>query len=299
MNESLEPGKDSFFVPRIDLLITDKCNMACPMCFGPSQCNLELTCESILRIANMFRNLFGTQTIIISGGEPTLHSQFPDVLTALKEQGFEIALHTNGKAINDLLGTIRETVSRIVLPLDGPEPYVHGVHRGDPEHFATIVGLLRSLELVSGEVQIGTVLTSKNQHCVNELLKFVYETSSLRRNSRLGPLSVRLYRFKPGCKDPVNNNFFFLPEKAFNMIARNLVNKSKYRHMVNHICGYHHEDSKCLLVFPNGDLRVSRGPSTVRVCNVFNCSGKGLKCYLSRYRVDTRPHSLTKAIIGR
>lgn len=298
MNETVGLKEDDPLIPRIDLLITDKCNMKCPLCYAPSPCNLELSCESVLRIANTFRNLFGTSIIVISGGEPTLHSQFTDVLRSLKNEGFEIFLHTNGKAINHLLSVIRQTVSKIVLPLDGPDSYIHGLHRRDPAHFTTILEFLRSLDLVSGQIQIGSVLTSKNQHHVNDLIKLVYETNLFRKERQLTPLSLRLYQFRPDCRNTVNNDLFFLSEKAFNIVAHKIVRENRYRETISHICGYHLEDSKCLLVFPNGDLRITQGPSTTRICNLFDCSDEELKRSLSYYRVDTRPHSLTNEFAG-
>lgn len=85
------------------------CNLACPFCHNPC---LVLDPTSQPRIAEdeLFRFL-STRVgkldgVVVSGGEPTIYCDLPDVLRRMKGMGFAVKLDTNGTfpvKIRDLL----------------------------------------------------------------------------------------------------------------------------------------------------------------------------------------------------
>jgi len=81
----------------IGVEITSRCDLACRHCFnnsgtGPVQ---EL---SIVDLAYLFDQVqeMGIETIRISGGEPTLHPEFPTVVTEAHRRGLRISINTHG-----------------------------------------------------------------------------------------------------------------------------------------------------------------------------------------------------------
>lgn len=75
--------------------ITDQCNVVCNACYkkkGDSNKGLD----EIRRDIDAATTLRQLHTITISGGEPTLHPQLPDVIQMIKERGFHSFLLTNG-----------------------------------------------------------------------------------------------------------------------------------------------------------------------------------------------------------
>ena len=82
--------------------VTDRCNLRCKYCMP--ECGVEkisheniLTYEEILRVANFFAQL-GIKKIRLTGGEPLLRKNLPDLIKNLKKiNGIEIVtLTTNG-----------------------------------------------------------------------------------------------------------------------------------------------------------------------------------------------------------
>lgn len=82
--------------------VTDRCNLRCKYCMP--ECGVEklshediLTFEEILRVANFFAKL-GIKKIRLTGGEPLLRKNLPDLIKNLKNiNGVEIVtLTTNG-----------------------------------------------------------------------------------------------------------------------------------------------------------------------------------------------------------
>src|SRR3954451_9946580 len=86
--------------------ITDQCNLTCPVCYSESSPQ-RLTHRSMEQIEFMLdcvvRNEGEPDVVQISGGEPTIHPQFFDVLDAAKRRPIKhLMVNTNGiKIAND------------------------------------------------------------------------------------------------------------------------------------------------------------------------------------------------------
>src|SRR4051812_43501899 len=83
--------------------ITDQCNLTCPVCYSESSPK-RLTHRSIEQIEFMLdcvvRNEGKPDVVQISGGEPTIHPQFFDVLDAAKRRPIKhLMVNTNGVKI--------------------------------------------------------------------------------------------------------------------------------------------------------------------------------------------------------
>ena len=87
------------------LSVTDRCNFRCPYCmprevFGPHHAFLPrgeiLTFEEIQRLARLFHRL-GVRKVRLTGGEPLLRQDLPDLVAMLAGLGgLDLALTTNG-----------------------------------------------------------------------------------------------------------------------------------------------------------------------------------------------------------
>src|SRR5436190_1216754 len=108
LNASMTAVRDQFHRTPHDLRIsvTDRCNFRCPYCmpkevFGPGYPFLRdpqlLTLAELTRIVRAFRAL-GVEKVRLTGGEPLLRADVPDLVRALKQElGVkEVALTTNG-----------------------------------------------------------------------------------------------------------------------------------------------------------------------------------------------------------
>lgn len=91
------PGKISAIV------FTQGCNFRCPYCHNPElikgnreqeTVNWKLNVSSVIEfLSSRIGKLDG---VVISGGEPTLHSDLPEFIKEIKDLGFLVKLDTNG-----------------------------------------------------------------------------------------------------------------------------------------------------------------------------------------------------------
>ena len=89
--------------PNICLIdITNRCNLTCPICFANASAKgyvVEPTFDQITQIMEHFRSMKPVPAVMlqISGGEPTVRDDLPDIIRKGRELGFtEIMVTTNG-----------------------------------------------------------------------------------------------------------------------------------------------------------------------------------------------------------
>ena len=93
---------DNYYFPRMNLMITGKCNLNCLHCFNAKDnapLNTELSYEDVINILDQAREI-GIQAFTITGGEPLVHPRFLDIVRAIYERDmFVFELNTNGLLI--------------------------------------------------------------------------------------------------------------------------------------------------------------------------------------------------------
>ena len=97
---------DNYYFPRMNLMITGKCNLNCLHCFNAKDnapLNTELSYENILNILDQARDI-GIHAFTITGGEPLVHRHFLDIVRAIYERDMYIfELNTNGLLVNQAM----------------------------------------------------------------------------------------------------------------------------------------------------------------------------------------------------
>ncbi len=136
--------------------IDERCNLHCAHCFvsatrdGTTMLFEQITDVLIPRLAEC-----RVERVTLTGGEPTIHPRFLDVVRAFRQAGMQVGVCTNattldGRQIGELqqIGGVHCNVS-----LDGFRPESHGKFRGNQGSFATTVATVRALaraELLQG-----------------------------------------------------------------------------------------------------------------------------------------------------
>ena len=94
---------DNYYFPRMNLMITGKCNLNCLHCFNAKDnapLNTQLSYEEIINILDQAKDI-GVLTFTLTGGEPLVHPRFLDIVRAIYERDmFVFELNTNGLLIN-------------------------------------------------------------------------------------------------------------------------------------------------------------------------------------------------------
>ena len=121
-----------------EIEVTWRCNQSCPVCFmsagkiAPDP-SLE-TIENMLQTIQYYEK--GQATLQITGGEPTIRDDLPDIIKLACLTGFDtIELNTNGLVLGkdrEFLRSLKEAgLTNIYLQFDGLEPETTHVLRGD------------------------------------------------------------------------------------------------------------------------------------------------------------------------
>jgi pyruvate formate lyase activating enzyme len=100
------------------------CSFRCPYCHNPQLVDPARYTDLIpqIEVLDFLAARRGQlQGVVLSGGEPTLHEDLPDFLTAVRELGFSTKLDTNGSN-PDLLSNILERglVDYIAMDIKAP-----------------------------------------------------------------------------------------------------------------------------------------------------------------------------------
>ena len=123
---------------RLSVELTNICNLHCSYCLRDEDAlyhtpanflSLDLLQEIIIKS----RKLFGITTVSFTGGEPTLHPQFSEILQLVQANELQMVLVTNGWHFQRVWPSIllhRQAVSSIGFSLDGITRESHDGWRG-------------------------------------------------------------------------------------------------------------------------------------------------------------------------
>ena len=78
------------------------CNLNCPWCDTDVRRRFSASLDEILKELGQYR----ARSVILTGGEPTLVKEMPELVAALKAKGYWIGVETNGTADADWLGFV-------------------------------------------------------------------------------------------------------------------------------------------------------------------------------------------------
>lgn len=158
------------------LSITDVCNFSCEYCLPDGyQCESDrdfLSLEEIKIVAQGFAEL-GTSKIRITGGEPSLRKDLPEIISACKQTyGIEhVAITTNGyKLPSHLPDWIDAGIDSINVSIDSLDPRMFAAITGHDKLDTILQGIEMALE-AGFPVKINAVLMK--QYNGNELTSFI------------------------------------------------------------------------------------------------------------------------------
>lgn len=172
---------------RGNLDLTYRCNNTCRHCWlwlpsGAPEGREELSFEELRGIVDAARAM-GCQSWAISGGEPMLRPDFPEIFDYLTRKAVTYSLNTNGTLITPEIAQLLRRKGRKMVALYGATAEVHDRVTRSPGSFeATMRGYAYLKEAGAGfEVQI--IPMRDNYHQYNQMLALA---ESLSPHYRLG-----------------------------------------------------------------------------------------------------------------
>lgn len=175
---------------RISLI--EKCNLRCTYCMPADGIVLSpksslMTADEIFAIAQVFvKN--GVDKIRITGGEPLLRKDFPEIIAQLSQLNTEISITTNGILIDKHIAVLKQyNIKKINLSLDTlvPAKFETITLRNQFERVIDNLHLLLNQEF---KIKVNVVLIKGFND--DEIIDFIKLTEFL-------PLSIRFIEFMP------------------------------------------------------------------------------------------------------
>jgi len=79
-----------------DVLFLGGCNLRCPYCYNPALVLNRLNAINPIPLESYLNEEKNFHNVVVTGGEPTIHSNLIEMLRILKIEGYSVKLDTNG-----------------------------------------------------------------------------------------------------------------------------------------------------------------------------------------------------------
>ena len=105
-------------LPLVTFYLTERCNSRCVTCDYWRHGRKDATLESVTRVLPDLRAL-GTRVALLSGGEPLLNPEWPQIAAALRGAGLRLWLLTSGLSLAKHARRAVQAFDSITVSMDG------------------------------------------------------------------------------------------------------------------------------------------------------------------------------------
>ncbi len=181
--------------------ITQRCNHACLHCYNVWQPNTaewpcpyprgELDTATTLCLIDKALDETRCPHVTLTGGEPLLRADLPQIIDHLRERGVSITLISNGRLLDEptVIDLLRRGVGLFELPLLGRRGEVHDELSASPGAFNATLAAMARLRYHGGQFVAVFVATRRNIADLYETIKLAFA---------FGARSMMLNRFNVG-----------------------------------------------------------------------------------------------------
>lgn len=163
--------------------ITRRCNLRCMHCYSdstPRHYPGELRLDESLAVLDDLA-AYGIPGVLLSGGEPTLHPHFSEIVSHAVGLGLRVTVSTNGTLLDaDTVGMLKRLgVVYIGISLDGIGA-CHDHFRGRSGTFEKVVNAFRLCRSIGQKAGLRLTLTRHTVDQLDDVLDFI-EAEDIRR----------------------------------------------------------------------------------------------------------------------
>ncbi len=162
--------------------VAQSCNLGCPVCFAESTQGDSLgedleVLDGVFRMVTRYEGAKPPPTLQLSGGEPTLRDDLPEIAALAAERGIEhIMVDTNGVRIAedvDYLRRLKDSGAEMLyLQFDGVTGDVYRKIRGADLLKTKVKALSNCTKVGIGVVLVPTIIAGVNLHQAGALIEF-------------------------------------------------------------------------------------------------------------------------------
>jgi len=180
--------------------VTNRCNLRCPICFANAAAAGYVYEPTFDQVKAMLANLRANKpvpapAVQLSGGEPTLRDDLPEIVRAAKELGFpHVEVNTNGIRLAQDLDFVKRLldagVSTVYLQFDGVTPKPYKTTRGqDILHYK-----LKAIENcrkagLRSIVLVVTLVKGVNDDQLGDIIRFAIKNMDVIKCINVQPVS--------------------------------------------------------------------------------------------------------------
>lgn len=160
-------------LPLITLYLTERCNSRCVSCdyWRTGRDDIEL--QQVVRLLPQLRTL-GTRLVVLSGGEPLLHSEWASIAQCLRGSGLKVWLLTAGLALAKHAERAAALFDVITVSLDGANAKSYAAIRG-VNAYAHVCRGIRALVAKQVRVTLRVTLQRANYRELDEFVALAHE----------------------------------------------------------------------------------------------------------------------------
>ena len=153
------------------------CNLNCNECYNASGNNLDPVSVSANAIREFIGKLkpHGLKTVFFSGGEPTLHPDFKDLLSMVPEQkDIDFTVISNGVFFSpELIDTFHSNDNLFMqISLDGSDEETNSINRG-PGNFEKTIKTIKALAACGKKPKVKMIVSKNTRHCVDSFYRLI------------------------------------------------------------------------------------------------------------------------------
>ena len=163
-----EPNAPLRRLPLVTLYLSERCNSRCRTCDYWRYGSADLDLAAVTRLLPSLRRL-GTETVVLSGGEPLLNREWAQIAALLAGEGLEVWLLTSGLSLAKHARRASALFRTITVSLDGTDPGTYAAIRG-VDAFEVVCRGIRSAVAHGVRVSVRVTLQRTN---FRQLISFV------------------------------------------------------------------------------------------------------------------------------
>lgn len=167
--------------------LTRRCDLACAHCYidgGPRADTDELDTAEVCRIADEVLALSPGPLFVLTGGEPLLRDDLPDIARHMSGRGATVVVGTNGTGLTPgrLADLVAAGVQGVAISVDALDPAVHDAFRGRPGALERALAGVDCAREAGLPFLIQTTLTRHNQRDLEALAAWAASVGALAFN---------------------------------------------------------------------------------------------------------------------
>lgn len=176
--------------------LTCRCNFDCRMCyihrssFDQEALRGELTTEQWLQLADRAAGC-GMLTLLLTGGEPLIRPDFPEIYQHCREQGILVSVNSNASLMTeaDIAFFAKNPPRRLNITLYGSSPETYGRLCGNPDAYNRVTQNVLALHDAGVPLKLNVSVTPYNVQELRTMLAFA-KTHEI-------PVQATSYMFPP------------------------------------------------------------------------------------------------------